>query len=204
MEGAAAPGTRLLEPIDDLWAHARRVDQRRHGRGDHILARSEQRADVLERTYRVRLALRHVERAVGVEGEDLVAVLRGRDADRPDAADLARIATGLLVAVDEHAGQLELGMVDDRRYGMAPDGTGGPLHDAEHSSSFQPAQGTPRARSSSWSTTFSTLPVADIGTRSGFETTSHSVGTLNELSRARAASTSVAGSALETTRAATS
>ena len=37
----------------------------------------------------------------------------------------------------------------------------------------------------------STLPVADIGTDSGSGTTSHSVGTLNELSRARAASASV-------------
>jgi hypothetical protein len=47
----------------------------------------------------------------------------------------------------------------------------------------------------------SALPVADIGMCSGSETTSHSVGTLNELSRARAASASVRRSKLVTTSA---
>ena len=48
----------------------RGVDQAGHAGGHHVLARRQQPADVVDRARRVLLALRHVQHAVGVDGED--------------------------------------------------------------------------------------------------------------------------------------
>jgi hypothetical protein len=104
----------------------------RDGRRHHVLAGSQQRADVVECAHRVHLALRHVEDAVGVEGDDLVGILRGGDADRTDAADVADVAAGLGVAVDEGARKLEIGILVHGGDGMPADRSGGPLNHAQH------------------------------------------------------------------------
>jgi hypothetical protein len=56
---------------------------------------------VAECAHRVHLTLRRTEHTVGVEGDDLVRIPGGRNADGADAADVADVAAGLCVAVDE-------------------------------------------------------------------------------------------------------
>jgi hypothetical protein len=107
-----------------------RADEASDSRRDHVLAGGQQAADVVERAHRVHLALWHVEDAVGVEGDDLVGILRRRDTDGADAAGVADVAAGLGVAVDEGADQFEIGVPVHGGDGMAADGSGGPLNDA--------------------------------------------------------------------------
>ena len=78
------------------------------------------------------LALRHVEHAVGVEGDDGVAVGGGGDPDRTDAAELAHVAPGLVVAVDERADQVEVVVPVDRGDGVSAHVAGGPLDHSKH------------------------------------------------------------------------
>ena len=54
------------------------------------------------------------------------------DADGADAADVADVAARLGVAVNEGADELEVGMFMDGGDGVAADGSGGPLNDAQH------------------------------------------------------------------------
>ena len=95
----------------------RPVTARRH----YVLARGQQATDVVERAHRIQLALRHVEDAVGVKGDYLRRVLCGRDANGADAADIADVAAGLGVAVDEGADEREVGMFVNGGDGVAAD-----------------------------------------------------------------------------------
>ena len=125
-----------LEPVDHFVAEAARVDEAGDRRRHHVLAGGQQAADVVEGAHRVHLALRHVEHAVGVEGDDLVGIRGRRDADGADAADVADVAAGLGVAVDEGADEFEIGALVHGGDGMAADGSGGPLNDAQHAVKF--------------------------------------------------------------------
>ena len=49
-----------------------------------------------------------------------------------DAADVADVAAGLGVAVDEGGHEFEIGMLVDGGDGVAADGSGGPLNHALH------------------------------------------------------------------------
>ena len=57
--------------------------------------------------------------AVGVEREQRFGVVGRGDAHRGDAAQLAGVAAGLLLAVDAEPGQLELGVAEDGAQGVA-------------------------------------------------------------------------------------
>ena len=59
-------------------------------------------------------------------------ILGGRDTDGADAADVADVAAGLGVAVDEAADEVQIGALVHGGDGMAADGSGGPLNDAQH------------------------------------------------------------------------
>jgi hypothetical protein len=82
--------------------------------------------------HRVHLTLRHVKHTVGVEGDDLVALLRGRDTNGTNATDVTDVAASLGIAVNERADKFEVGMFNDGGDGVAADGSGGPLNDAQH------------------------------------------------------------------------
>jgi hypothetical protein len=82
--------------------------------------------------HRIHLTLRHVEDAVGVEGDYLRRVRCGADADGADAADIADVAANLGIAVDECAHELEIGMLVHGGHGMPTDGSGGPLNGTQH------------------------------------------------------------------------
>ncbi len=104
--------------------------QQGHERGvDHVLARRQHPAEVVDHLAGADVGVRGVTDAVGVEGEQGVDVLGGGDADRVDAAQLAGVAAGLVVAVDPEPGQLEVGVVDDGGHGVDADGPGRPLDD---------------------------------------------------------------------------
>ena len=69
---------------------------------------------------------------MGIDGDYLREVICGRDADGADATDIADVAAGLDVAVDERSDELELWMLNDGGDRVAADGSGGPLNDAQH------------------------------------------------------------------------
>jgi hypothetical protein len=64
-----------------------------------------------ECAHRVHLTLRHIAHTVGVEGDDLVRILGGRNADGADAAHVADVAVGLGVEVDEGTDEVEIGVL---------------------------------------------------------------------------------------------
>jgi hypothetical protein len=66
---------------------------------------------VAECAHRVHLTLRHIAHTVGVEGDDLVRILGGRNADGADAAHVADVAVGLGVEVDEGTDEVEIGVL---------------------------------------------------------------------------------------------
>ena len=75
--------------------------------------------------------VRHVDDAVGVEGEQRVDVVGGGEADRISSRQGAGIDPDLVRAVGEHADELEPGVVEDRPQGRGADDPGGPLHDPD-------------------------------------------------------------------------
>ena len=76
-------------------------------RGDDVGTGAEQLDDVVDLR-----GGRHVEDAVGTEGDDRCLVGGGRDPDGPEAAELACVDALLGGVVDEHAHQLERWMPD--------------------------------------------------------------------------------------------
>ncbi|MEZ5139358.1 MAG: hypothetical protein R2711_11500 [Acidimicrobiales bacterium] len=74
---------------------------------------------------------RRVEHAVGVDGEHLVDVARGRHPERRDPAELAHVAPGLGRVVDVRPRQLQVGVGDDALDGVATDVAGRPLDHAQ-------------------------------------------------------------------------
>ena len=72
-----------------------------------------------------------MEHAVGAEGVDRGAVGGGGDADGALAAELPRVDSRLVLVVDEHAGDLEVGVPDRLAQGPHPDVAGAPLHDPQ-------------------------------------------------------------------------
>ncbi|BBY59099.1 hypothetical protein MSAR_22350 [Mycolicibacterium sarraceniae] len=81
---------------------------------------------------RIHLALRHVQHAVGIQRDDLVDVLGGPHADRPDAAHVTDVTARLVVAINQRADQLEVGMSMDGGNGMLAHRSDGPLDDSQH------------------------------------------------------------------------
>ena len=105
------------------------VQQGHERRVDHVLARRQHPADVVDHLAGADVGVGRVADAVGVEGEQGVDVLGGGDAHRVDAAQLTGVAAGLVVAVDPEADQLEIGVVDDGGHGVDADGARRPLDD---------------------------------------------------------------------------
>src|SRR5262249_9215160 len=104
-------------------------------RGDDVDPAPEQRGDL-----RALADQRAVEHAVGCESEDVLHPLRGRDADGPDPAHLARVAIRLAVAVHPAPDQLELGVTQDSIDGGSSEIAGRPLHDTIRHGSRPPGR----------------------------------------------------------------
>ncbi len=104
------------------WLQSGRVLELAAGRHD-VGAGLEQAADIVEIA-----GLRHVQDAVGPEGEDLVDRVRGpHPGGGARAAQLAGIATDLVRRVHVQTDQRHVRMLDDPAQRAGPDIAGGPL-----------------------------------------------------------------------------
>ncbi len=125
--------TGLARALEQLRVPPRRgrwVHERDHGRRDDVRARLEDAGHVGDRVVGAQVTGRRVRDAVGSEGEHLVGVRRRRDADRRETRELPGVLAGLVRAVDEDAGELEVGMLDDAVERQPADVPRAPLHDA--------------------------------------------------------------------------
>src|SRR4029453_2774168 len=118
--------TRGLEPFGHLGREgAPYVDELRTGAHD-VLARCQEPAQLVDVE-----AARHVQDAVGVEGDERVDVVRGADAGVPPGPrELAGVHPDLVGAVHTHAHDLEVRVLERRAQRPSTDVPRGPLHDA--------------------------------------------------------------------------
>ena len=105
-------------------------------RGDDVLAGLEDAADVGQRLGRSQVARRRVTDGVRVEGEKVVDVVGGGDADRIEPGQRAGVDADLLRAVHPHADELEIGTLDRRSERPSTGIAGAPLdHAVRHEAS---------------------------------------------------------------------
>src|SRR5262249_44599708 len=126
-------GARALEPRALVVGIGVAVEQER--RRDHVLARGQQRAHLVEVG-----AARHVEHAVGVRRQQRIAAPGRAHTGRRGAAEVPRVAPFLLRRVHPHARELELGMIEHGAERFASDRSGSPL---DHAVGGHAAQATP-------------------------------------------------------------
>jgi len=105
------------------------------GRRDDVHARLEEPNHVVYDPLQ-----RHVEDAVGAQGENRVEVVRRRDPELSQATEIADIRPDLVIAPGITADELEVGMIDDGLHGAAADEARRPLHDAQLHGAISPGR----------------------------------------------------------------
>jgi hypothetical protein len=103
----AGPPAGLLDAPCDLGVEGREVVVGRGG--DDVLARVEERDDVVRVRVRRERPAGGVEDEVGVEGEDRLLVVAGEHAGVVPADARADVPADLVLAVDEQPDELEVG-----------------------------------------------------------------------------------------------
>ena len=110
--GGSAFGARLGDGVDPRGRVELHVgpDPRGHGRRRHVDAGAEEGAHVPDVGVGLTGRGPVVHQGVGAEGDERIQVVRRRDPDWPDAADVAGVAADLVLVVDTDADQLEVGV----------------------------------------------------------------------------------------------
>ena len=137
---------RLFELRRHALAERARMHEPDHRARHHVLARREDARDVLHRVEGTPVGGGGVDDAVGVAREQRLGVARRAHAGLRPSAEIARVLAVLRLGRDEHAGEREIGMVEDLAQRVAADVAGGPLDDAEGHGGLLDLRGSARSR----------------------------------------------------------